>query len=126
MISKAILLFTSTLIISPALSRVFPVNLDNCLPPPPCAAPPLDCHYVPDADGCPGCNMVCARAACPPVCAIFCQYGNVLDSNGCPTCTCNSAPEKAVTKDPPFLECHMWMKCAQGVCPYTCACQPNC
>lgn len=28
-------------------------------------------------------------AACPPVCAIFCPYGNVLDERGCPTCTCN-------------------------------------
>ncbi|GFS04656.1 cysteine-rich motor neuron 1 protein [Elysia marginata] len=27
---------------------------------------------------------------CPPVCAIFCPYGNVLDSDGCPTCSCNS------------------------------------
>ncbi|HEY0714009.1 MAG TPA: hypothetical protein VGF45_15115 [Polyangia bacterium] len=26
---------------------------------------------------------------CPPVCAIFCPYGNVLDERGCPTCTCN-------------------------------------
>jgi hypothetical protein len=25
---------------------------------------------------------------CPPVCAVFCPFGNVLDSNGCKTCRC--------------------------------------
>ena len=29
---------------------------------------------------------------CPPVCDIFCQYGNVPDANGCPTCQCNPLP----------------------------------
>jgi hypothetical protein len=43
--------------------------------------------------------------ACGPVCDIFCQYGNVLDANGCPTCECNPPP--ACTTDdcgppPPF------------------------
>ena len=28
---------------------------------------------------------------CGPVCEIFCEYGNVLDANGCPTCACNPA-----------------------------------
>ncbi len=32
-------------------------------------------------------------ATCPPVCAIFCAYGNVRDANGCPTCTCNPPPK---------------------------------
>ena len=26
--------------------------------------------------------------ACGPVCDIYCAYGNVLDANGCPTCSC--------------------------------------
>ena len=26
---------------------------------------------------------------CPPVCAIFCEYGNVEDENGCPICECS-------------------------------------
>jgi hypothetical protein len=29
---------------------------------------------------------------CGGVCDIFCQYGNVLDANGCPTCQCNPPP----------------------------------
>lgn len=29
---------------------------------------------------------------CGPVCAIYCQFGNVTDGNGCPTCKCNPAP----------------------------------
>jgi hypothetical protein len=29
---------------------------------------------------------------CGPVCNIFCQYGNVLDASGCPTCECNPPP----------------------------------
>ncbi|HET6147583.1 MAG TPA: protease complex subunit PrcB family protein [Polyangia bacterium] len=38
---------------------------------------------------------VCAcvpQPMCGPVCDIFCQYGNVLDAKGCPTCACNPAP----------------------------------
>jgi hypothetical protein len=35
----------------------------------------------------------CVKApVCGPVCAIACQYGNVLDANGCPTCSCNPPP----------------------------------
>jgi len=30
--------------------------------------------------------------ACGPVCDIYCAFGNVLDANGCPTCTCKPAP----------------------------------
>ncbi|KAK7088786.1 antistasin-like isoform X1 [Littorina saxatilis] len=29
---------------------------------------------------------------CGPVCLIFCEFGNVLDSRGCPTCRCRDAP----------------------------------
>jgi hypothetical protein len=28
---------------------------------------------------------------CGPLCDIYCQYGNVLDNSGCPTCQCNPA-----------------------------------
>ncbi|ESO98052.1 hypothetical protein LOTGIDRAFT_201804 [Lottia gigantea] len=37
---------------------------------------------------------VCCPKVCPPVCAIYCQYGNVLDENGCATCTCKKTPCK--------------------------------
>jgi hypothetical protein len=33
-----------------------------------------------------------AKVVCGPVCAIDCQYGNVLDANGCATCSCNPPP----------------------------------
>ncbi len=29
-----------------------------------------------------------AKATCQPTCEIYCANGNVLDENGCPTCTC--------------------------------------
>ncbi len=40
----------------------------------------------PDAGGIGG------ALACGPVCLIFCEFGNVKDANGCPTCKCNPAP----------------------------------
>jgi hypothetical protein len=41
------------------------------------------------------CGGICQQpSSCPPVCAIFCAYGNVSDANGCPTCTCNPPPSK--------------------------------
>ena len=30
---------------------------------------------------------------CGPVCAIYCEFGNVLGPDGCPTCACNPAPQ---------------------------------
>jgi len=45
---------------------------------------------------------------CPPVCQIFCQYGNVLDANGCPTCQCNPPPDL----------------CAAVLCPSGSTCDP--
>jgi hypothetical protein len=34
---------------------------------------------------------------CGPVCDIYCQYGNVVDEKGCPTCRCNPAPDPCST-----------------------------
>ena len=34
-------------------------------------------------------------AMCGPVCDIFCKYGHVLDSRGCPTCACNPEPKQS-------------------------------
>lgn len=33
-----------------------------------------------------------ATITCGPVCEIYCQYGNVLDADGCPTCSCKKSP----------------------------------
>ena len=35
------------------------------------------------------CACVPEKPVCGPVCDIYCPFGNVLDSQGCPTCTCN-------------------------------------
>jgi hypothetical protein len=44
-------------------------------------------------DGSPSvCACVPVGPVCPPVCKIFCEYGNVLDANGCATCACNPPP----------------------------------
>ena len=45
---------------------------------------------------------------CPPVCTIYCQYGNVPDANGCPTCKCNPPPDA----------------CAAVLCPAGSTCDP--
>lgn len=49
--------------------------------------------------------------ACGPVCLIYCQYGNVLDSAGCPTCGCNPAPPPP--PPPPSDPCAA-VRCAAG------------
>lgn len=35
------------------------------------------------------CACVPEKPVCGPVCLIYCPFGNVLDSQGCPTCACN-------------------------------------
>lgn len=45
------------------------------------------------SDGKCGWTLPPCKVTCGPVCDIFCQYGNVKDANGCPTCRCNPAPE---------------------------------
>lgn len=41
---------------------------------------------------------------CPPVCMIYCQNGNQLDENGCPTCNCNEELPPPVTDQDCNLE----------------------
>jgi len=41
-----------------------------------------------DDAGCPTCACKKLEPACPPVCEIACEHGNVLDDAGCPTCAC--------------------------------------
>jgi hypothetical protein len=46
-------------------------------------------------DGSPAVCACVPSSTCGPVCAIFCQFGNVLDAQGCPTCACNPPPPDA-------------------------------
>jgi hypothetical protein len=55
------------------------------------------------------CACVPSKPICPPVCDIYCEYGNVLDANGCPTCKCNPPPTNA---------------CAAVLCPTGTTCDP--
>jgi len=45
------------------------------------------------------CACVPQKPTCGPVCSIACEYGNVLDANGCPTCACNPPPANACPPD---------------------------
>jgi hypothetical protein len=58
------------------------------------------------------------------VCAIYCEYGNVLDVHGCPTCQCNPAPTCAPTNCPNLNCANGVMKDAKGCA--TCTCQTGC
>lgn len=48
-------------------------------------------------------------SSCGPVCDVFCEYGNVPDDQGCPTCACNPAPAPCKTDEcgpaPPVVPC---------------------
>ncbi|XP_071098249.1 BPTI/Kunitz domain-containing protein 4-like [Haliotis cracherodii] len=59
------------------------------------------------------------QALCGPVCMIYCPFGNVLDSNGCPTCSCNwptsnapSVEKKALCFNAQMALCDLW--CPSG------------
>jgi len=55
------------------------------------------------------CVPIAPPPPCPPVCDIYCQYGNVPDANGCPTCKCNPPPTNL---------------CAAVLCPTGSSCDP--
>lgn len=97
----------------PLIQRLFPCAEyeadDNGCPTCRCKCPkvtpsqcPTDCKnglvWTKDAKGCKVCT--CAPRPhpvkiCPPVCAIYCPHGNILDKNGCPTCRCKSGDGQA-------------------------------
>jgi len=41
------------------------------------------------------------RFTCNGICDIYCQWGNVVDPNGCPTCACNPPPACGSNECPP-------------------------
>ncbi|CAK9303630.1 unnamed protein product [Gordionus sp. m RMFG-2023] len=65
-------------------------------------------------------EMSVSTQKCPPVCLIYCPFGNVLDVNGCPTCKCKSP------KCPPvcLIYCPFGNVLDVNGCP-TCKCKPN-
>ncbi|CAD5122915.1 DgyrCDS11314 [Dimorphilus gyrociliatus] len=81
-------------------------------PPTSCAAVTCQqgtvCKVLPEPNCFPHspCRMIaqCVKQECPPVCAIFCEHGNVMDKNGCPTCTCNPSPVPKCSKNSDCLE----------------------
>jgi hypothetical protein len=96
--------------------------------PGPVACKTTDCGPVPPVAPCPGGSgpsISCERNAasgkcgwkvgqcmvCPPVCAIFCEFGNKLDPNGCATCQCNPAPVACTEK-----ECGLGIKAPTRIC----------
>ena len=91
-------------------------NHDVCLSP---CAPGEICPAV--------CYGACEaeKPECPPACFLHCDYGHVLDPNGCPTCEC--APPPAC---PPVLcdiHCeHGYVQDANGCDTCECAPPPAC
>jgi hypothetical protein len=40
---------------------------------------------------------------CPPLCNVYCAYGNKVDVNGCTLCACNAPPDAGATDSGPFV-----------------------
>ncbi|CAL1527181.1 unnamed protein product [Lymnaea stagnalis] len=114
----------------------------------PCVAPPPNCYYVKDANGCPSCKMVCNRADCPDLnCTQPCYNGYVKGIDGCNTCYCQKGCYERICPGgricpsgylsdrrgcptcqckPQALSCHQKMLCPEGACPNSCSCEPHC
>ena len=65
---------------------------------------------------------------CGPVCAIFCEFGNVLDEQGCPTCKCINPCDNHDCKEGTMCQPEA-KECLAEPCPqYTCVAreEPEC
>ncbi|XP_071965848.1 uncharacterized protein [Antedon mediterranea] len=63
---------------------------------------------------------------CPPLCLMYCEFGNVLDENNCPTCECKPDPSIIVQECPPLclMYCEFGNVLDENNCP-TCECKPD-
>lgn len=109
-----------------------------CGPGEACSPVQLDCVRAP-------CPQFQCQFHCPPVCAVYCEFGNVLDHNGCSTCQCNPPPSCGVgqeydtlTKTCVVVSCEspeacesnevcqsVDIQCVRAPCPRF-QCQPTC
>lgn len=66
-----------------------------------------------------GCHERETEPECGPVCALYCEHGNVLDDDGCPTCACNPPPPAICETDAdcPGGRCEHLATCAALGCP---------
>jgi hypothetical protein len=93
-----------------------PCGCGQCAPPPDAGTAKDGGKKDASADGSPDLHV------CGPVCAIYCQNGNVLDSSGCPTCQCKTTPDcptgsHAVTCPPDTacaLDCSEYQRGSDG------------
>ncbi|ELU10882.1 hypothetical protein CAPTEDRAFT_199382 [Capitella teleta] len=72
-----------------------PTTTETCLEEKP--KPKDECEKDKHCDGtlmcCPGaCGHVCVEPCDEFLCALYCEYGNELDGNGCPICSCKPNP----------------------------------
>ncbi|CAK9294382.1 unnamed protein product [Gordionus sp. m RMFG-2023] len=55
------------------------------------------------------------RSRCSPIkCLIYCEYGNVVDANGCSTCSCKDYPDSASRAAQPLCPPIMCFVCPYG------------
>ncbi|XP_067653102.1 antistasin-like isoform X2 [Haliotis asinina] len=85
----------------------------------------LAVHDVQGAANVPAVSLPPIRPVCGPVCAIFCECGNIPDERGCPTCRCRPCGPTFC----PSIRCARPIECPFGVkkvngCP-TCECNPG-
>lgn len=110
----------------------------SCNPAPEEAScPAIECDpscphgYSTDAQGCMTCDcrpdpVRVSRSSspnkCPPVCYMYCQFGNRLDENGCPLCACKSK-EEACGAQQCMMECPTGFQLDSRGCEL-CQCRP--
>ncbi|ELU09176.1 hypothetical protein CAPTEDRAFT_202790 [Capitella teleta] len=88
-----------------------------------------ECKKDKQCDGtqkcCPGaCANVCVEPCNEFLCALWCEFGNELDGNGCPMCSCKPNPCE-VTDCVPGTECVVVPSdCFGPFCAATAECKP--